>query len=56
MDLFSGIWVPLVTPFYNGQIDLVAAQRLTRHVKADWVKGIETTHDPGYFGVSSASH
>jgi 4-hydroxy-tetrahydrodipicolinate synthase len=40
MDLFSGIWVPLVTPFRDGRIDLPATQRLTEHIKAGGVRGI----------------
>lgn len=31
MQVFEGIWLPLITPFRNGALDLDAARRLTRH-------------------------
>lgn len=29
---FSGLWIPLVTPFQAGHVDVAALQRLTRHL------------------------
>lgn len=40
MSLFEGIWIPLVTPFTNGQVDLVAAQRLTADFVQSGVHGL----------------
>ena len=34
---FSGIWVPLVTPFCNGQLDHPALHRLVQHLAAQGV-------------------
>ncbi len=36
---FSGIWVPLVTPFRNGQVDHPALHRLVQHLAAQGVAG-----------------
>ncbi|MBX3622544.1 MAG: 4-hydroxy-tetrahydrodipicolinate synthase [Rhizobacter sp.] len=36
---FSGLWVPLVTPFHDGRVDTAALQRLTRHLAQTAVKG-----------------
>ena len=36
---FSGIWVPLVTPFCNGQVDHPSLGRLVRHLAAQGVAG-----------------
>ena len=36
---FSGLWVPLVTPFQAGQVDVAALQRLTRHLASTDVRG-----------------
>lgn len=40
MPLFEGIWIPLVTPFNTGQVDLVAAQRLTSDLVQSGVHGL----------------
>lgn len=37
---FQGIWVPLVTPFHDGEIDLEAAQRLAVDMVAGGVHGL----------------
>ena len=37
---FSGLWIPLVTPFNAGAIDLPALKRLVRRVSADGVHGL----------------
>lgn len=36
---FSGLWVPLVTPFRRGRVDLAAADGLVRHLRAAGVTG-----------------
>ena len=36
---FSGIWVPMVTPFRAGQVDHPALGRLVRHLAAQGVAG-----------------
>jgi len=40
MSSFEGIWLPLVTPFRDGQLDLPAAQRLARHYAQAGVHGL----------------
>jgi 4-hydroxy-tetrahydrodipicolinate synthase len=37
---FHGLWIPLVTPFADGQLDLPAARRLTRRLCADGISGL----------------
>jgi 4-hydroxy-tetrahydrodipicolinate synthase len=39
-SIMQGIWVPLVTPFRQGQVDLDAAQRLAAHLVAKGVHGL----------------
>jgi 4-hydroxy-tetrahydrodipicolinate synthase len=36
---FNGIWVPLVTPFRDGAVDLPALRRLVQHLAAQGVAG-----------------
>ncbi|NHQ87852.1 4-hydroxy-tetrahydrodipicolinate synthase [Iodobacter sp. HSC-16F04] len=40
MTGFSGIWVPMVTPFFNGQVDLAAASRLAKHLEEQGADGL----------------
>jgi 4-hydroxy-tetrahydrodipicolinate synthase len=40
MPVFSGIWVPLVTPFADGVIDFVALRRLAGHLLEGGVAGL----------------
>lgn len=40
MSQFEGIWVPLITPFRDGQVDPVAAARLAAHLAAEGVNGL----------------
>jgi 4-hydroxy-tetrahydrodipicolinate synthase len=40
MSPFEGIWVPIVTPFRDGSVDLDGAQRLAVDLAADGVSGI----------------
>lgn len=37
--MFSGIWIPLVTPFHHGQVDTAALRRLVRHYQGAGVSG-----------------
>ena len=49
MSIFSGIWIPLVTPFRSGEIDHEALRRLVRSYRADGVAGfvaLGTTGEP----------
>ncbi|HSW07709.1 4-hydroxy-tetrahydrodipicolinate synthase family protein [Aquabacterium sp.] len=39
MMTFSGIWVPLVTPFCDGRLDLPALRRLVQHLAGRGVAG-----------------
>lgn len=36
---FSGLWVPLVTPFQAGQVDVAALRRLTHHLAQTDIRG-----------------
>jgi 4-hydroxy-tetrahydrodipicolinate synthase len=40
MTSFTGIWVPLVTPFRHGEIDIPALQRLSRHLVDAGISGL----------------
>lgn len=37
--MFSGIWIPLVTPFHDDRVDTVALRRLVRHYQGAGVAG-----------------
>ena len=37
---FTGLWVPLVTPFQHGAVDHAALARLTRHLFAQGITGV----------------
>ncbi|RZI86611.1 MAG: 4-hydroxy-tetrahydrodipicolinate synthase [Rubrivivax sp.] len=48
-SVFSGIWVPLVTPFHHGDIDHGALRRVVRHCASGGVAGLAplgTTGEP----------
>ncbi|MDB5766565.1 MAG: dapA2 [Collimonas fungivorans] len=40
MSIFEGIWVPLVTPFRQGKLDLYGAQQLALNLSAAGVHGL----------------
>ncbi len=40
MHRFEGIWLPLITPFRNGDVDLAAVRQLTRRYVAAGVHGL----------------
>ncbi|REE07417.1 4-hydroxy-tetrahydrodipicolinate synthase [Paraburkholderia sp. BL27I4N3] len=49
MSTFSGIWIPLVTPFANGKVDDAALRHLVAHYKKAGVSGfvaLGTTGEP----------
>lgn len=37
---FSGLWLPLVTPFAQHQVDHLALKRLVRHYRASGIRGL----------------
>lgn len=51
---FSGLWVPLVTPFQAGQVDVAALRRLTRHLAKTDVRGFVACGSTGE--AESLSH
>ncbi|HSW12517.1 MAG TPA: 4-hydroxy-tetrahydrodipicolinate synthase [Solimonas sp.] len=40
MSVFEGIWIPLVTPFRQGAVDLKAADRLAAHLAGSGIAGL----------------
>lgn len=49
MSQFEGIWIPLVTPFRDGRLDLAAARRLASHLADSGIAGLivcGTTGEP----------
>lgn len=40
MTGFTGIWVPLITPFHRGEIDFPALQELARRMKSSGASGL----------------
>lgn len=53
MDDFAGIWVPLVTAFRNGSVDLKATQKLATHLFQSGITGLVvcgTTGEPAALG------
>ena len=51
---FEGIWLPLITPFRNGELDLSAAQKLARHYLDAGMDGLSWTVTPLCLRVSLA--
>ena len=37
--MFSGIWIPLITPFHDDKVDTAALRRLVRHYQGAGVAG-----------------
>ena len=37
---FSGLWIPLITPFHKGKVDREAITSLVKRLRADGIKGI----------------
>jgi 4-hydroxy-tetrahydrodipicolinate synthase len=40
MSVLSGVWLPIVTPFHDGAIDLASYERLIHHYLGEGVSGI----------------
>jgi len=40
MSVFEGIWIPLVTPFRQGRLDLESARRLAAHLVGSGIAGL----------------
>jgi 4-hydroxy-tetrahydrodipicolinate synthase len=40
MNDFSGIWIPLITPFRDGRIDIAAAQTLAQRLSRSGISGL----------------
>lgn len=51
MKSMHGIWVPLVTPFRQGRIDLDAVQRLACHLAANGIHGLVVCGTTGEAGA-----
>ena len=54
MTQFSGIWIPLVTPFVNGEVDYASAQKLATHMVDKGVNGLVVCGTTGE--ASSLNH
>lgn len=55
MSCFSGIWVPLATPFRNGEIDTPALQHLARRLVDAGVSGVVVCGSTGEAAALSPS-
>jgi 4-hydroxy-tetrahydrodipicolinate synthase len=51
---FSGLWIPIVTPFHEGQVDLPALKRLARHLAEADIRGFVVCGSTGE--ASSMTH
>jgi dihydrodipicolinate synthase/N-acetylneuraminate lyase len=40
MSTFSGVWIPLVTPFLAGELDLQSYERLVEHYMREGAAGL----------------
>jgi 4-hydroxy-tetrahydrodipicolinate synthase len=54
MTCFTGIWVPLITPFRNGEIDIPALEVLTRELTDAGVSGLVVCGSTGEAAALSA--
>ncbi|APA66830.1 4-hydroxy-tetrahydrodipicolinate synthase [Janthinobacterium sp. 1_2014MBL_MicDiv] len=52
---FQGIWVPMVTPFRDGQIDVDAAQQLASELAASGIDGLVACGTTGEAAMLSAA-
>ncbi|OGB20434.1 MAG: 4-hydroxy-tetrahydrodipicolinate synthase [Burkholderiales bacterium RIFCSPLOWO2_02_FULL_57_36] len=55
MTCFSGIWVPLITPFQNGDVDIPALQAMTRRMADAGVSGFVVCGSTGEAAALSHS-
>ena len=47
MTRFSGVWMPLVSPFHNGKIDFPALKATARNLIAARISGLVTCATTG---------
>ena len=40
MTTFSGVWLPIITPFVNGEVDYAGYERLVEHYVRAGVAGV----------------
>ena len=52
---FSGLWIPLVTPFRDGKVDHPAATQLVKRLCADGVAGLVVCGSTGEAAALDAS-
>jgi 4-hydroxy-tetrahydrodipicolinate synthase len=52
---FQGIWVPMVTPFHDGELDLDAAQQLACELAASGIDGLVVCGTTGEAAMLSAA-
>lgn len=55
MSGFEGIWVPMVTPFKQGRLDIPAAQRLACRLRDDGISGLAVCATTGEAATLRAS-
>nr|WP_316638775.1 4-hydroxy-tetrahydrodipicolinate synthase [uncultured Roseateles sp.] len=48
---FSGLWIPVVTPFHHGEIDHGALKALAQRLKQDGVRGLVASSSTGEGGL-----
>nr|WP_315479311.1 4-hydroxy-tetrahydrodipicolinate synthase [uncultured Rhodoferax sp.] len=53
-DTFSGLWIPLVTPFHNGAVDHPALRTLVQHLAPQGIAGIVVCGSTGEAAALSA--
>ncbi|MDR7305434.1 4-hydroxy-tetrahydrodipicolinate synthase [Rhodoferax saidenbachensis] len=53
-DTFSGLWIPLVTPFHNDAVDHAALRKLVQHLVPQGIAGIAVCGSTGEAAALSA--
>ncbi|TAH12025.1 MAG: 4-hydroxy-tetrahydrodipicolinate synthase [Curvibacter sp.] len=53
-DTFSGLWIPLVTPFHNDAVDHLALRKLVQHLVPQGIAGIVVCGSTGEAAALSA--
>ena len=53
-DTFSGLWIPLVTPFHNDAVDHTALRKLVQHLVPQGITGIVVCGSTGEAAALSA--
>jgi len=54
IDTFSGLWIPLVTPFHDNAVDHAALRKLVRHLVPQGIAGIVVCGSTGEAAALSA--